>query len=278
MAELSRFEKSVVALILVVGLLGGVILVYLKMPAIVASVFFGIAIATLVYHFLGGIDDASFDLGPIKLGGSIAALIASAWIINGQLSSQSINTDQQLFLGRDYTVLTEDSTRLGMFKLDNITLTKTLNVITPDSLVLGNIHANNLSQLQFFNELNLSNYIELRYNIQLNPKFEAERNFNAFAKFSEDYRFAYGTLPFTVRPIYTTGNQEFEQGIYTSISYKNLDRPNTLRSIGSGWSEIISGVDNHIYIVRLRASNISDSTKDYFANYQILKFAPALEN
>jgi hypothetical protein len=50
----------------------------------------GTAIAALTYRFLGGIPpDTSFSVGALKLGGTFAALIGSAWLINGPLEKQT---------------------------------------------------------------------------------------------------------------------------------------------------------------------------------------------
>jgi hypothetical protein len=72
----------------VFGLLGGVAIFFLDFPPIIVTVFLATGVSSLVYGFLGGIQTSTFGLGPIKFGGSIAALLGSSWFINGQLADQ----------------------------------------------------------------------------------------------------------------------------------------------------------------------------------------------
>ena len=46
------------------------------------------AVATLVYAVLGGISEAGFNFGPVKVTGSAAVLFGGAWLINAALEPQ----------------------------------------------------------------------------------------------------------------------------------------------------------------------------------------------
>lgn len=85
----STFENKVILIAILTGFIGSIVLFFLKLPPIVISIFLGTGIAALVYRFLGGIDGASMVMGTIKLSGSIAALLASAYFINGELIKQT---------------------------------------------------------------------------------------------------------------------------------------------------------------------------------------------
>ncbi|WP_026474200.1 hypothetical protein [Alkaliflexus imshenetskii] len=56
MKPIISFEKIIICIILSIGLLGGVALIFLKIPPIIPSIFIAMAISTLVFYFLGGIE------------------------------------------------------------------------------------------------------------------------------------------------------------------------------------------------------------------------------
>ena len=78
-------EDVVIIVVVGIGFVGSVIMYGLKMPPIMVAVFLATGVASLVYRFLGGIQSATFNIGPVKLAGTIAALISCAWFINVQL-------------------------------------------------------------------------------------------------------------------------------------------------------------------------------------------------
>jgi hypothetical protein len=76
-------EDKLVMLFSLLGLLGCVALYFLRVPSIIVSVFLSLAITSWVYKFLGGISSSTtFDIGSLKLGGSLAALVGVAFWIN----------------------------------------------------------------------------------------------------------------------------------------------------------------------------------------------------
>jgi hypothetical protein len=86
---LSGREKVILGIVLV-GFVGAVALYWARMPPIIPSVFLAAGVASLVYAFLGGIEEQTgFGIGPLKMGGSIAALLGAAWFINGELAQQT---------------------------------------------------------------------------------------------------------------------------------------------------------------------------------------------
>ena len=66
----------------------GLVVFVQDIPAVVVAVVFACAIATLTYTLLGGVTEAGFNLGPIKLAGSGAMLVCSIWIVNHYLDPQ----------------------------------------------------------------------------------------------------------------------------------------------------------------------------------------------
>jgi len=79
----NRSEDTILLFFALLGLVGSVVLYYLKLPSIMTSVFLSMGVSALVYRFLGGIEVGSFNLGPLKVGGSLAALIGVAlWMNN----------------------------------------------------------------------------------------------------------------------------------------------------------------------------------------------------
>jgi hypothetical protein len=88
-------EDIVIIVVMAFGFLGGLIAQKMDYQPIIVSILFGTGIASLVYRFLGGIQDStSFNLGPIKIVGALAALISTAWVIDMKLAEQvrPINT------------------------------------------------------------------------------------------------------------------------------------------------------------------------------------------
>lgn len=82
-------EDVVIIVVVGVGFVGSVIIYVLNLPSIMVAVFLATGVASLVYRFLGGIQSATFNIGPVKLAGTIAALIGCAWFINTQLDRQT---------------------------------------------------------------------------------------------------------------------------------------------------------------------------------------------
>lgn len=57
----------------------------ITVPPPIISIFLGIAVSALLYRFLGGVHDASFTVGALKVTGTAAILIFVAWWSNGEL-------------------------------------------------------------------------------------------------------------------------------------------------------------------------------------------------
>lgn len=78
-------EDVVIIVVVGIGFVGSVIIYGLDLPPIMVAVFLATGVASLVYRFLGGIQSATFNIGPVKLAGTIAALISCAYFIDMQL-------------------------------------------------------------------------------------------------------------------------------------------------------------------------------------------------
>lgn len=62
----------------------------LPLPPVFSAFLLGMAASALVYRFLGGIGSSTgFNLGPVQLGGSLAALIGVTWFLNPSIESQT---------------------------------------------------------------------------------------------------------------------------------------------------------------------------------------------
>ena len=51
-------------------------------PALVVLVLLACSVATLLYDILGGVSEAGFNFGPIKMTGSVAVLLGCVWMFN----------------------------------------------------------------------------------------------------------------------------------------------------------------------------------------------------
>src|ERR1035437_9011788 len=97
-------EDAVVIFFSLLGLIGRGVLYSRKFPSIMISVFLSAGITALVYRFLGGIQGATFMVGALKLGGTIAVLIGVAWWIDStrELAPQQVFrlVSQQAIVGK----------------------------------------------------------------------------------------------------------------------------------------------------------------------------------
>lgn len=82
------FEDIVVTSSVAIGILGGGIMsLFAKIPPIIVGIFLGMGISSLIYRFLGGIgQDNTFAVKGIKLTGTVAVWIASAFLISTELA------------------------------------------------------------------------------------------------------------------------------------------------------------------------------------------------
>jgi len=88
-------DEIVVAAFAFFGLAGGVLLpLHYTVPPITTSFLLATGLAALAYKYLGGIEGASLTIGALKLGGSLAALVGIALLINQTLARQSRQTVQ----------------------------------------------------------------------------------------------------------------------------------------------------------------------------------------
>ncbi|MBI5555812.1 MAG: hypothetical protein HY920_08195 [Elusimicrobia bacterium] len=83
-------EDMVILVVTGMGFLGSVGIYLLGMPPIIVAVFLATGLATVVYRFLGGIRQTTFVSGTLKITGTAAFLIGSAWFINGYLVRQTV--------------------------------------------------------------------------------------------------------------------------------------------------------------------------------------------
>ena len=293
---LSTFEKIVIVFSLIIGFLGAVMLVYFNQPAIISSIFLATGIATLVYYFLGGISDANFKMGPIKLGGSIAALIASAWLINSQLKDQittpetmltlnskqelvnnygkvlgKINLDKSNFsLGKELNLLINDSIELGKLNLGTLHLSKKFEVITSNKINLGSIENNDFINRGLFNSSNLVTYAEIKFDLRMSP-FDSNVNEDFWEAPNRDLKNRYHQLPFKLKPIYINESDR------TSVTYEDNTKDYELER-GTLFAIEIDSEKSIIYYVRIRnlKRNLEKTSYDNFVIYQIFGFEKTL--
>lgn len=81
----NRIEVIANSILIAVGIVGGIVLYNRSDPG-VSSVMFSIALACILYQFLGGISqDHSLQLGVIKLGGTAAVLVMFILFLNNYI-------------------------------------------------------------------------------------------------------------------------------------------------------------------------------------------------
>lgn len=297
MPETTTFEKTVIICSLFIGFLGAVTLVSFEMPPIVPSIFLATGIATLVYYFLGGIQDARFDMGPIKLGGSIAALIASAWFIDSKLENQtyapertlSLNSNQEIItskgkilgkitlresefkLGEELKVILNDSIELGRLNLGTLRLSKNFDVVS-DKVKIGSLEADEFRTLGLFNNSNLVSYSEIKFNLRMNT-FRAMVNEDFWKEPNRELKNSYYQLPFKLKPAYKNGSDR------TMVTYEDRNLDYELEK-GTVFPLEIDSKRESIYYVRVRnlTRNLDPVSFKNSVIYQIFEINKELSN
>lgn len=87
----SRIGPFVLVAIVVIGCLGAGVWLGVSgrdAPPLIISVVLACAVSALLYGILGGVGEAGFSLGPVKMGGSAAVLVGSAYVFNWLLEPQ----------------------------------------------------------------------------------------------------------------------------------------------------------------------------------------------
>ena len=87
----SRIGPFVLVAIVIVGCLGAGVWLGISgrdAPSLIISVVLACAVSALVYSILGGVGEAGFNLGPVKMGGSAAVLVGSTYLFNWLLEPQ----------------------------------------------------------------------------------------------------------------------------------------------------------------------------------------------
>jgi len=284
-SELNKFEKIVIILALIIGFLGGTILVFIpETPAMLISILLAIGIATLVYHFLGGIENAQLNTGAIKLGGSMAALFAGILIINPQLDKQlnsnyknitSKYTDYSynLSLDKNLNVIARDSIRLGKLTFNDLTISNKFEIISNDTIILGDIKKQDLFDLGGLNKLEVKNYTEIKFNTHLANPFDYQIDESTWDDVN-GYRGIYNALPFEIKPY------KIDRSFKTKFLFDDgTEKSSSITRNESTFISNISENEIHIFIIRIRqvSESLPWDTFDNFVQYQILEFVGYLE-
>jgi hypothetical protein len=180
----NRFEILVHVILIATGIIGGTVY-FLNGERTLSGVFFSIALASILYQFLGGIGEQNnFNLGAIKFGGSAAVLAgfiyflikivfvpgpeeyalkfsASNWIpidavsgnsipliVEGYLQKSTIDSTGVLLSKRKWQnfILEEDTSNLFSLKTDG-----------QNSEVIGQVKLQNLKSTSLFNKIEINN-------------------------------------------------------------------------------------------------------------------------
>jgi hypothetical protein len=94
-------------------------------PPMLHSILLGIAVAALTYRYLGGSHGSIFSVGVLKLAGSAALLIGTAYLAN-------IGLEKQMDIGNSVQKLREAETKIVSLVADNSNLKETLETTKRD--------------------------------------------------------------------------------------------------------------------------------------------------
>ncbi|WP_218916686.1 hypothetical protein [Alkaliflexus imshenetskii] len=230
----------------------------------------------------------------MKLSGSIAALIGSAFFINWQLSGQQTNPEGTLFINPQLYAINNDGNKLGKITVRTIQLIEDNQLFVNDSVLfgqldlrglklnsqfdvnsrqefkLGEITPQNLKEIGLFNELKSEKYLEVTYNMELGQNLTTTISYGDSRLFREQYEGQYEDLPFAVNPVVISGRDR-GNGLRTMVTQKGTAAAHiTDVPLASGQNILIDHLDDYIYLVRTRSANTSDNSRPYFVQYQII--------
>lgn len=138
-----------------------------------SAVCFAIGITSLVYWFLGGINAADFNLGYLKLGGSIAALLGSFYLINKELGNSFQNHANfrvieskylldletyhpakiQVQIGADTNEISSKSFSLNKFAGYSLKLDSNLVVRAQTGIAVGSLKVSDLQEKDWYKSI-----------------------------------------------------------------------------------------------------------------------------
>lgn len=104
-------EDYIVLTIMLIGMLGPITMfgawkMYsIYFPPAFFAILFGIAVAAILYRFLGGVHDAHFAIGALKITGSAAVFLGVTVWANEQIHLQMDSCSNQLQTAKEVTVL-----------------------------------------------------------------------------------------------------------------------------------------------------------------------------
>lgn len=171
MMDSNRKVESIFIASLIVLTIGlGIVCSLYDMNTVVSSVCFAIGITSLVYWFLGGISDASFNMGYLKLGGSIAALLGSFYLISTQFNNKvadaiikdkgslyvmdgNLNPQKLLVKQGGYSVDSIEAFDHKFFKNTQLTVDSNLRVYKKNGIIFGQLNKKDLSRINFFSRI-----------------------------------------------------------------------------------------------------------------------------
>jgi len=88
-----RWDDLVVICFALLGFVGSVVLYRMQSSTTIISFFLATGVASVVYRFLGGIDQTQLVWGTFKVGGTLAALLGIAMYVNQEMKVQQNATD-----------------------------------------------------------------------------------------------------------------------------------------------------------------------------------------
>ncbi len=208
-----KYESIFIAFIIVICLILGIVTNLQFEGVTISSICFAICITSLVYWFLGGIQNATFNVGYLKLGGSIAALLGGFYFINQELRKdnecaivfeditekfyavgKNSGLSKKVYLKRGEKILDSIPAIPKEFNKDkNLNLSSNLIVKNKD-LVLGKIDKDGLSAEGFFRAIAAEDNQYEPFKLTLAKstyKSESDRNFiltvKSFGNYNEVY-------------------------------------------------------------------------------------------
>ncbi len=273
-------EDIVIIVVMAFGFLGGLAILKLNYQPIIVSVLFGTGIASLIYRFLGGIENTTtITLGPVKLVGALAALIGAAWIINMKL-------EEQTGMGPKLSIQPAPHSWFGMGTKGNPVTVKIMedSIAPPDNGLTANrlIMKSGKEQIKVFGAQNPKFQLGFLGKSDFED-FGEDGLFNKFPKYMQNFvttdelhpddspvSFKRDNLPFKLNVTSFGGGNSYYQLL--SLTDNSVLHEGKINTRGA---EIVKLLSRH-FIVSVFSVNHQRKEKKQYARFMVGELSPVL--
>ena len=248
-----KYESIFIASIIVVCLTLGIITSLIFGAITISSVCFSISITSLVYWFLGGLESATFNIGYLKLGGSIAALLGGFYFIN-----QELRKDNEFIYE---TITTEDCFAIGKTSGTPQTIYLKVGKNVVDSIsAVPNDHFSKM-ELELANNLKITNGDFILGKLSKSELFKNGLFFSISEsdEASEHFKLGVGETKTSNRLKFSLKTIKFDEYNTVEFQFGMLDSASTVTKTIKNKEIKIIEVDNQYFLIAATQADFRNS-------------------